>query len=176
MAEIPTKTAGDEDLVAKAVPEAEDISPEAAKAMEEVKANEEKELTIAFTPKNIQKYDMVLVVNLIGIGDDDLTVDDAEQISCDACQGGYPVSQMFNYNPQNPQNGGCPQGWIPSGTGDPCEGQGTGCDFNPNGGCAQLHDLQGRFVNNNPSNFLSNMYNGYQNNGCNFLYNRLAHH
>ena len=81
---------------------------------------------------------------LIGIGDDDLTVDDAEQISCDACQGGYPISQMFNYNPQNPQNGGCPQGWIPSGTGDPCEGQGTGCDFNPNGGCAQLHDLQGR--------------------------------
>jgi hypothetical protein len=96
--------------------------------------------------------------------------DEGEMISCDFCDNGSPISNTF------PTADGCPPGWIPSGSGNPCDGQGTGCDFSPSGGCATLHDLQGRFVNNMPNNFLANMYNGYNNNGCPFLHNRLQHH
>jgi|TARA_R110000851_G_scaffold56807_7_gene132710 hypothetical protein len=34
-------------------------------------------------------------------------------ISCDSCNGGYPISNYFT-------NGQCPTGWIPTGSGNPC--------------------------------------------------------
>ena len=39
-----------------------------------VKSGEAQELTIAFTPNSIQKYDMVLVVNIVDVGDDMLSL------------------------------------------------------------------------------------------------------
>ena len=41
-------------------------------------------------------------------------------ISCDQCDGGSPISNMFNTET-------CPEGWIPSGSGDPCAGQMITC-------------------------------------------------
>ena len=39
-----------------------------------IKRGEEKAITINFTPKAIRKYDMVLVVNIAGVGDDMLSL------------------------------------------------------------------------------------------------------
>jgi hydrocephalus-inducing protein len=39
-----------------------------------VRNGDSKELTLAFTPKSIQKYDMVLVVNIIDVGEDMLSL------------------------------------------------------------------------------------------------------
>tara|TARA_Y100000593_G_scaffold42086_1_gene80652 strand:- start:191 stop:1027 length:837 start_codon:yes stop_codon:yes gene_type:complete len=93
-------------------------------------------------------------------------------MSCDDCDGGYPISMMLPYDPA-----GCPPPMIATGTGDPCAGQLDPCTeaFAP-GGCATTHQLTTRFVNNNPTNFINNMENGYTTRGCPFLQNRYNRH
>ena len=62
---------------------------------------------------------------------------------------------------------------------DPIGDDGTtnsACSFDLNSSCAVTHDLVNRFVNNNPTNFLNNMEDGYTTNGCSFLVNRIQNH
>ena len=125
-------------------------------------------------------------------------------VSCDSCQGGYPVVNMF---PMQPPGGGpsCPTGWIPSGSGNPCGTTPTpppppippplttNCQTcnggnwitnefpNPNGQCPSGWEV---VDGSSPCNvlgepgisnsFVQNISSGYNQFGCSFLYNRLA--
>jgi hypothetical protein len=118
----------------------------------------------------------------IGLDDLDLEVDDSDNelgnsmVSCDFCDNGSPVSQMF-------PGPNCPPNMIPSGTGDPCDGitpTSDPCAFpDISGPCATQANLASQFVSGDPTQFLSNMLSWYTNppnpmnypyhRGCNFL-------
>ena len=76
-----------------------------------------------------------------------------QQVSCESCQGGYPVVNMF-------PGTSCPSGWIPSGSGTTATGL-------PNLNPCNVLGQPG--INNT---FTTNIHNGYTQFGCSFLYNR----
>ena len=81
----------------------------------------------------------------------------------DGCGSGNPIDPLYDFElDKDPVE-------------DPDE-PGQGCEFELTSVCTTLHDLQGRFVNNNPTNFLQNMENGYSTKGCPFFDNRLQVH
>lgn len=81
----------------------------------------------------------------------------------DGCGSGNPIDPLYDFElDKDPVE-------------DPDE-PGQGCEFELTSVCTTLHDLQGRFVNNNPVNFLQNMENGYTTKGCSFFDNRLQVH
>ena len=112
----------------------------------------------------------------LGLDDFHTHGDDNNQamISCVRCNNGYPVSVA-----QVPVGQPCPPGTQDAHLGDPCDGQSTNlCDneFTLNGNAAMMAGFPNSFVNNNPSNFLTNMENGYNQFGCPFLQARLNNH
>ena len=92
----------------------------------------------------------------------------SNMISCDLCDNGSPVSQMF-------PGPNCPPNTIPSGTGNPCANTSDPCDFSDiSGPCATQANLISQFVSGDPSQFLSNMLSWYTNppNPMNYPYHR----
>ena len=97
----------------------------------------------------------------------------SNMISCDWCDNGGPVSQMF-------PGPNCPPNTIPSGSANPCDNASDPCAFpDISGPCATQANLVSEFVSGDPTQFLSNMLSWYTNppnpmnypyhRGCNFL-------
>lgn len=121
----------------------------------------------------------------IGHGDNPLGLDDLHvhddgdgpnvMISCVMCMNGSPVSVT-----QVPAGQPCPPGTQDSHLGDPCERQNQPCgpnSFTVNGTCATNASMVQQWAGAaGPSNFLTNMENGFNQFGCRFLQARLANH